>query len=109
VPMLEYKVLSFKVQPAQEFGGEDSDTESDVPALVADMETTLNKMAVDGWRVVSVHSVLSGQYQHGYEETSTRSSSYGLGYSLTDAFVVVLEREKSKGAHSLSTKEQGQR
>jgi hypothetical protein len=84
MPGLEYKVLCFYVRPREVETGPSticlSNVESDVESLVARMEARLKEMAVQGWRVVSINSVLRGKYGEGY------------GYSLTDAFVVVLER-----------------
>jgi hypothetical protein len=62
-----------------------SNTESDVQALTKDMEEVLNKMAAEGWKVISIEPILRGQYS----DFGNRS----YGYSLTDVFVVVLEKQ----------------
>lgn len=92
MPQLEYKVLSFNLYDKSITKGKDhSSVLSDVPSLVKEMNQTLNKMAAEGWRVVSVNSVLRGVYK----ETASKAfgDEGGDGYSLTDAFVVVLERQ----------------
>jgi hypothetical protein len=64
MPQLEYKVLSFNLYDESITKRKDcSSVRPNVPSLVEDMNQTLNKMAAEGWRVVSVNSVLHGVYK----------------------------------------------
>jgi hypothetical protein len=77
LPQLEYKSVHLSV----------TNHENKIPLvahLVTQLDSRLNEMAAEGWRVVSVQSVLRGNCRN------EGGSSYG--YSTTDAFIVVFER-----------------
>lgn len=66
-----------------------SDYRSDVDKLVEALNTDLNSYAEEGWRVVSVETVLRGDYNI---KPSAGGIETSWGFSMTDFFVVILER-----------------
>ena len=102
----KYKTLVFEVPPNPKVEDREENIEvgSDIKCLTQDMETRLNEVAAEGWKVVGIQSVLRGEYS--WNRGGYRHGGSGYGYSLTDAFIVVLERE-SDGCKEGEKKQDG--
>ena len=66
-----------------------SDCIVDKDRLTKDLQEAVKLLNKDGWEVVSVTEVTSGNYSYKYYDGSTGSFGYGYGYSYTDGLMVV--------------------
>ena len=58
--------------------------------LARDVGTAVTRLNNDGYKVVSVTPVTSGNYDHGLRS----NGGYGYGYSYTEGIIIVAERIK---------------
>lgn len=71
-----------------------SDKEVDGVRLAKDMDTAVARLSSEGYRVVSVTPVTSGNYDHDNFGGIGRDGGYGYGYSYTEGIIIVAERIK---------------
>jgi len=62
-----------------------SDSIIDTGRLTKDLQETVEKLNKEGYEIVSLTQVISGQYAYDYR-------SYGYGYSYTDGLLVVARK-----------------
>ena len=68
-----------------------SDKQIDTERLTKDLQEVIERLNKDGYEVVSVTEVTSGNYSWKYSD-SLNSYGYGYGYSYTDGLMVVARK-----------------
>jgi hypothetical protein len=71
-----------------------SDRQIDTIRLAKDLQEAIESLNKDGYEVVSVTDVISGNYNYEYKKEAGASwgYSYGYGYSYTDGLMVVARK-----------------
>jgi len=69
-----------------------SDSIIDTGRLTKDLQETVEKLNKEGYEIVSLTQVISGQYAYDFR-------SYGYGYSYTDGLMVVARKVERMNSH----------
>jgi|APLak6261664116_1056043.scaffolds.fasta_scaffold49957_2 hypothetical protein len=78
-----------------------SDSKIDSERLAADLSNAIESLNIKGYEVVTVTSIISGNYKWQYKETGSRLDGhcaggggfgYGYGYSYTDSLIIVAKK-----------------
>jgi len=69
-----------------------SDKQIDTGRLTKDLQEAINLLNKDGWEVVSVTEVTSGNYSWSWAGVNQGAYGYGYGYSYTDGLMVVAHK-----------------
>ncbi len=57
-----------------------------------ELNTHLNEIAEDGWKLLSMSPVIKGYKDYHYSTTTESSFGYGFGHDVLEGFVLVWER-----------------
>lgn len=88
---------------------ETSDTTVDSEQLAVDIAQACNELVAEGYEVVKIIDVLGGNYKYEFRtwEKERSAGGFGLGYSLTDAVILIAryvgEPETEPGAQPAAT------
>ncbi len=89
--MYQYKVMCFMVDhDALNITENNTIYDPKGYELVQKMESALNEAAIEGWKVVTCHTISAGQYSRKYDQQS-RSDYVISGFSSTRFVLVILE------------------
>jgi hypothetical protein len=93
----QYKTVFFPIEYAERWNQFDETLPPKLAKIESILgnekyETMMNKMGEQGWELVSVQTVLRGEYNY----DSIREGGYGYGYSLTDGFMFFWKKLKEK-------------
>jgi|YNPBryantNP2012_1023418.scaffolds.fasta_scaffold71471_1 hypothetical protein len=69
-----------------------SDKQIDTTRLTKDLQEAVERLNKEGYEVISVIDVISGNYNWGASTGIDRSYGYGYGYSYTDGLIVVARK-----------------
>lgn len=69
-----------------------SDRQIDTIRLTKDLQEAIDRLNKDGYEVVSVNEVTSGNYNWQANTSVNTSYGYGYGYSYTDGLMVVARK-----------------
>lgn len=74
-----------------------SDTRIDGARLTRDIESAVSSLNQEGYEVVSITPITSGQYNFSYQTTGSGHSGdsgygYGYGYSITEGVTILARR-----------------
>lgn len=86
--MSKYKLVSLEVPSKYSSIGDVRSFElPDIGKILGEAESSLNALAEQGWKIVSVQPLIRGEYG------VTPYDGACVGYSVTDSILVVLEKE----------------
>jgi hypothetical protein len=69
-----------------------SDKQIDTGRLTKDLQEAVERLNKDGYDVVSVSDVISGDYSWKYSGINQGGYGYGYGYSYTDGLIVIAHK-----------------
>lgn len=71
-----------------------SDCEIDGEVLAQETQEAIAKLNVEGYEVVAITDITSGNYSYRYNETANFSYGYGYGYSFTEGVIITARKSQ---------------